>query len=140
MVRFQKLIKKFISRLTWHNIYFQQRELLKFLMCHQQVTFHAYCGATGPVSKMVLQQEKAFCVLCFEVSRSVITVQGEFHAWFKKNAPHKNNAFFKPCMKLMLHCNYRSGHHLGNWPRGSTVSLRSELPVAQRQDKDSSHC
>ena len=29
----------------------------------------------GPVSKMASQQEKAFCVLRFEVSRSVITVQ-----------------------------------------------------------------
>jgi hypothetical protein len=29
----------------------------------------------GPVSKMALQQKKAFCVLHFEVSRSVITVK-----------------------------------------------------------------
>jgi hypothetical protein len=36
-------------------------------------------------------------VLRFEVSRSVITVQREFHARFKKDAPHKNNVFFKPC-------------------------------------------
>ena len=28
---------------------------------------HAYCGAEGPVSKMASQQEKAFCVLRFEV-------------------------------------------------------------------------
>jgi hypothetical protein len=39
--------------------------------------------AAGPVSKMALQQEKAFCVLRFEVSRSVITVQREFRARFK---------------------------------------------------------
>ena len=32
----------------------------------------------GPVSKMASQQERAFCVLRFEVSRSVITVQLEF--------------------------------------------------------------
>jgi hypothetical protein len=30
-------------------------------------------------------------VLRFEVSRSVITVQREFRARFKKDAPHKNN-------------------------------------------------
>ena len=36
-------------------------------------------GAAGPVSKMAPQQEKAFCVLRFEVSRSVITVH-ETHA------------------------------------------------------------
>ena len=42
----------------------------------------------GPVSKMVLQQQKAFCVLRFEVSRSVITVQREFRAArFRKDAP-----------------------------------------------------
>ena len=34
----------------------------------------------GPVSKMASQQEKAFCVLRFEVSRSVIRVQCEFRA------------------------------------------------------------
>jgi hypothetical protein len=28
----------------------------------------------------------------------------------KKEAPHKNNVFFKPFMKLTLHCNHRSGH------------------------------
>jgi hypothetical protein len=29
----------------------------------QQFASHAYCVAAGPVSKMALQQEKAFCVL-----------------------------------------------------------------------------
>jgi hypothetical protein len=33
---------------------------------------------------MASQQKKAFCVLHFEVSRSVITVQREFRARFKK--------------------------------------------------------
>ena len=45
----------------------------------------------GPVSKMASQQEKAFCVLRFEVSRSVITVQREFRARFRKDAPCRNN-------------------------------------------------
>jgi hypothetical protein len=40
------------------------------------------CGAAGPVFKMASQQEKAFCVLRFEVFRSVITVQREFRARF----------------------------------------------------------
>jgi hypothetical protein len=62
-------------------------------MHYLQFTFHAYCGAAGPVSKMALQQEKAFCVLCFEVSRSVITVQREFRAKSKKDASHKNSVF-----------------------------------------------
>jgi hypothetical protein len=60
-------------------------------MHYQQFASLAYCVAAGPVSKMALQQEKAFCVLRFEVSRSVITVQRAFGARFKKDAPHKNN-------------------------------------------------
>jgi hypothetical protein len=40
----------------------------------------------GPVSKMASQHEKAFCVLRFEVSRFVITVQREFRARFRKDA------------------------------------------------------
>jgi hypothetical protein len=53
-----------------------------FLIRYQQFASHAYCGAAGPVSKMVSEQEKALCVLRFEVSRSVITVQREFLARF----------------------------------------------------------
>jgi hypothetical protein len=64
-------------------------------MRYQQFAIHVYCGAAGPVSKMASQQEKAFCVFRFEVSRSVITVQREFRTRFKKDAPHKNNLFFK---------------------------------------------
>ena len=45
----------------------------------------------GPVSKMASQQEKALCVLRFEVSRSVITVQREYRARFRKDAPHRSN-------------------------------------------------
>ena len=40
---------------------------------------------------MASQQEKVFCVLRFEVSRSVITVQREFLARFRKDAPCRNN-------------------------------------------------
>jgi hypothetical protein len=43
---------------------------------------------------MASQQEKALCVLSFEVSRSVTTVQREFRARFKKDAPHMNYVFF----------------------------------------------
>jgi hypothetical protein len=52
-----------------------QRQLSKFLVLYQQLVSHAYCGAAGPVSNMASQQEKAFCMLCFEESISVITVQ-----------------------------------------------------------------
>jgi hypothetical protein len=40
---------------------------------------------------MASQQEKAFFVFRFEVSSSVITAQRDFHARFKKDAPHKSN-------------------------------------------------
>ena len=60
------------------------------------------------------------------------------HAW---------RVFSKPCTKLTLHCNHRSGHlktehteslfllrrHLGNWPRGPAVSMKSELLVAHEK-------
>ena len=126
MVQFQKLTRNLFLTLHGHNVHRQQRQLSKFLMRHQQFAFHAYCGAAGSVYKMAPQQEKAFCVLRFEVSRSVITV---------------------PCTKLTLHCNHRSGHlktehtenlfllrrHLGNWPLGPAVSVRSELLVAHEK-------
>ena len=84
-----KVNKKSISHLQ--NIHRQQRQLSQFRMRFQQFAFHAYCGAVGSVSKMAPQQEKAFFVLRFEVSRSVITVQREFRAWLRKDAPHRNN-------------------------------------------------
>jgi hypothetical protein len=86
MVRFQKLTRNLFLALHGHNVHRQQRHLSKFLMRYQQFASHAYCGEAGPVSKMASQQEKAFCVLRFEVSRSVITVQREFRARFRKDA------------------------------------------------------
>ena len=55
------------------------------------VRFSCYCGAAGPVYKMASQQEKAFCVLRFEVSSSAVTLQREFRARFGKDAPRRNN-------------------------------------------------
>ena len=63
MVRFQKLTRNLFLALHRHNVHRQQRQLSKFLML-----------TAGPISKMASQQEKAFCVLRFEVSRSVIIV------------------------------------------------------------------
>jgi hypothetical protein len=80
---FSKVNKKLIFTLHGHNIHRQQRQLSKFLMCYQQFASHAYYRAAGPVSKMESQQEKAFCILRFEVSKSVITVQREFRARFR---------------------------------------------------------
>ena len=79
------------ASLHGHNVHRLQQQLPKFLMRYQQFASHAYCGAARPVSKMVSQQEKAFCVLRFEMSRSVTTVQREFRARFRKDAPCSNN-------------------------------------------------
>ena len=87
MVRFQKLTRNLFLTLHGHNVHRQQRQLSKFLMRYQQFASRAYCGAAGPDSKMASRQEKALCVLRFEVSRSVITVQREFRARFIKDAP-----------------------------------------------------
>ena len=65
--------KKFISHLTW-----AQRTPLAAAtvqVSHALPTVRSLVLTAGSVSKMASQQEKAFCVLRFEVSRSVITVQ-----------------------------------------------------------------
>jgi hypothetical protein len=77
MVQFQKLTRNLFLIFHGHNVHRQQRQLSTFLVRYQQ---HAYCGATGPVLKMASQQEKASCVLRFEVPTSVVTVQREFRA------------------------------------------------------------
>ena len=85
MVRFQKLTRNLFLTLHGHHVHRQQRKLSKFLMRYQQFASHAYCGAAGSVSKMASQNENAFCVLRFEVSRAVITVQREFSARFRNH-------------------------------------------------------
>ena len=87
MVRFQKLTRNLFLTLHGHNLHRQQQQLSKFLMRYKQFATHAYSGAAGPVSKMASQQENAFCVFRFEVSRSVIIMQREFRARFRKDAP-----------------------------------------------------
>ena len=116
MVRFQQLTRNLFLTLHGHNVHRQQRQLSKFLMCYQQFASHAYCGAARPVYKMTSQH----------------------HAWC---------VFYKPCTKRKRHCNHRFGHlktehtesvfllrrHLGNWPRGPAVSMRSGLLVAHEK-------
>ena len=73
-----KVDKKFISHLTR-----AQRTPLaaaSVQVSHVLPAVRSLMLKAEPVSKMASQQEKAFCVLRFEVSRSVITVQHEFCA------------------------------------------------------------
>jgi hypothetical protein len=85
MVQFNNLIKMLFLMLHWHNITFSSRNC-RVSHVLQQFASHAYCGHMGSVFKMASHQEKVFCVLRFEVSRSVIIVQRKFRARFKKNA------------------------------------------------------
>ena len=74
-----KVNNKFISHLTRAKRTPLAAATVQVSHALPAVRFHAYCGAVGLVYKMAPQQEKAFCVLRFEVSRSVITVH-ETHA------------------------------------------------------------
>jgi hypothetical protein len=61
-------------------------------------------GAAGPVFNMVSQQEKVFCVLRFEVSRSVITVQRECRARIRTayNCLVPNRGHVRPVMQFKV--------------------------------------
>ena len=136
MVQFQKLTINLFLTLHWHNVHRQQRQLSKFLMRCQQFAFHVYCWAAGPVSKMAPQQEKAFCVLRFEVSRSVITVQCSAVHGLEKT--HRAWGVFSNHKSGNLKIEYTESlfllrHHLGDWPSGPAVSMRSELLVAHEK-------
>jgi hypothetical protein len=72
MVQFKNVTRNLFLTLHGHNVHRQQRQLSKFHVRYQQFASRAYCGAAGPVSKIASQQEKAFCVFRFEVSRSVM--------------------------------------------------------------------
>ena len=113
-----KVNKKFISHLTRTQHTPSTAATVQASHALQAVRFSCLLRGRGASFKMASQQEKAFCVLRFEVSRSVITVQGGFRA---------------------RNCNHRSGHlktehtenlfllrrHFGNWPRGPAISMRN---------------
>ena len=72
-----KVNKKFISHLTRAKC--TPLAAATVQVSHVLPEVHSLVLTVGPVSKMASQQEKAFCVLRFEVSRSAITVH-ETHA------------------------------------------------------------
>jgi len=123
-------------------------------------TYTGYTQKNGAVSKvnkkfishLTRTQRTPSAAATVQVSHALpavrlqITVQREFRAWFRKDAPAWC-VFSKPCKKLTLHCNHRSGHlktehteslfllrrHLGNWPHGPAVSMRNALLVAHEK-------
>ena len=141
--RFQKLTRNLFITLNGQNVHHQPQQLSKFLMRYQQFASHAYRGAAGPVCKMALQQEKAFCVPRFEVSRSVITMQREFRAQFRKDAPagasFLNRARNSCCTVITdLETSKRSTQKVFSCcdtilETGPAVSMRSELLVAHEK-------
>jgi len=64
-------------------------------------------GSEASIQDGVAAGKGFLCAPFWGVCRSVITVQREFRARFRKEAPC---VFSKPCTKLTLHCNHRSGH------------------------------
>ena len=69
-----KVNKKFISHLTRTQRTPSAAATVQVSHALPACASHAYCGAAGPVCKVASQQENAFRVLRFEVSRYVITV------------------------------------------------------------------
>ena len=69
-----KVNKKCISHLTRAQRTPSAAATVQVSHALPAVRFSCLLRAAGPVSKMASQQENAFCVLRFEVSRSVITV------------------------------------------------------------------
>jgi hypothetical protein len=76
-----KVNKKFVSHITRAQHTPSAAETVQVYHVVPAVRISCFCVAAGPVLKMALQQQKAFCVLRFEVSRSVITVQRDFFLW-----------------------------------------------------------
>ena len=111
-------------------------------MRYQQFASHAYCEAAGPVSKMASQQEKAFCVFHSEVSRSVITVQRELRAWFRKDAPCWNNItrWYRQFMETGCLCKGKSPGRArvsdGNIERVHEAFLRSSRKSVARASRE----
>ena len=85
-VAVSKVNKKFISHLTRAKLTPLAAPTVH--VSHALPAVRSLVLTAGPVSKMASQQEKAFCVLRFEMSRSVITVQQySCSARFRKDAP-----------------------------------------------------
>jgi len=100
-----KVNKKFISQLT--RAQHTPSATATVQVSHALPAVRFSCLLWGQFPRWRRSRKRPFCVFRFEVSRSVITVQREFRTRFRKDTPC---VFSKPCTKLMLHCNHRSGH------------------------------
>ena len=79
MVQFQKLTRNLFLTLHGHNVHRQQLQLSQVFHALPAVRFSCLLRGRGVSLQDGAAAGKAFCVLRFEVSRSVITVH-ETHA------------------------------------------------------------
>jgi hypothetical protein len=84
MVRFQKLTRNLFLTLHGHNLHCQQRQLSSFSCATSSSILMLTAGPRGQFPRW-RRSRKRLCVFRFEVSRSVITVQSDFRAWFRKD-------------------------------------------------------
>ena len=121
-----------------------------------KITYTGYTQKNGGVSKfnkkfishLTRAQLTPSAAATVQVSRALPAVRFSRLLWDSlEKTHHVWCVFSKPCTKLTLRCNHRSGHlkmehtenlfllrrHLGNWPNGPAVSMRSELLVAHEK-------
>ena len=147
----QKLKRKIFICLLWrgssiHSSAFIQG-IQKRMVRFQKLTrnFSPYTGTTYTVSSSNCPS------FSYATSSSLLMLtagpRGRFPRWRRSRKRRLRCVFSKPRTKLTLHCNHRSGHlkteyteslfllrrHLGNWPRGPAVNMRSELLVAHEK-------
>jgi len=85
MVRLQKLTRNFFLTVHGHNLHRQQQQQVSRALL--AVRFSCLMRDRGASFQDGVAAGKSFCVFRFEVSRSVITVQREFRARFRKDTP-----------------------------------------------------
>jgi len=125
---------------------------------NKKFIYHLTRAQRTPLAAATIQVSRALPAVCFScllrgrgASFQDGVAAGKGFLCAQNGAQRKpfpaNCIFSKPCTKLTLHCNHRSGHlktehteslfwlrrHLGNWPRGPAVSMRSELLVAHEK-------
>jgi len=139
MVRFQELTRNLFLNLYWHNVHCSSSNCPSFSCATSSSLLMLTAGPRGQFPRW--RRSRKRLSVCSVLRRPDLWLQ---ETW--KDAPGRC-VFSKPCTKLTLHCNHRSGHlktehtesffllrrHLGNWPRGPAVSMRSELLVAHEK-------
>ena len=131
-----KVNKKFISHLTRAQRTPAAAATVQVSHALPAVRFSCILRGRGVSFQDDAAAGKGFCVLRFEVSRSVITVQCSAVHGLEKT--HRAWGVFSNHKSGNLKIEYTESlfllrHHLGDWPSGPAVSMRSELLVAHEK-------